>query len=391
MKNSDTFLSFSLFVKVWILSVCSIYFLTGCATVNPYFDSTKKHHTPTGFINNYPVQPVPSVSEIISWQVSKIRRGGTPKPSEFVNGYEGFPVLKPDLQALFDNCEDKHLQSVGRCKAVSITWIGHATALVQLGGLNILTDPMFSERTSFTQLLGPKRKVKVPVSLQALPRIDLVLISHNHFDHLDENTVRALEAQAGGPPIFAVPLGVDFLMKDFGASRVERFDWWDSQSLLGLDVTFVPAQHWSSRSLTDRNATLWGGWFIKEKTSLHTSTSTSTATPAKSLYFAGDTGYSKDFTDIGRRVGPIDFALIPVGAYEPRSRMRDQHVNPDEAVQIHRDVGAKFSMGIHWGTFELTDEPLDQPIGDLAKALIKYRVSSDEFVLFKHGQTQFFR
>lgn len=363
-------------------------FLTGCAMVNPYFDSNKKHHTPTGFINNYPVADVPSVSEIITWQANKFLKGGTPKPTEFVKGYAGFPVVKPDLGALKSNCSDAILTSLGRCKEISITWIGHAAALVQIGGLNVLTDPMFSERSSITQWFGPSRKVRLPVLLSELPRIDLVIISHNHYDHLDVNTIKALQAQPGGPPVFAVPLGVDLWMKDLGISRVERFDWWEAKSLMGLDVYFLPSQHWSSRSLTDRNATLWGSWLLKEKTLLQLSGTQNTS--GKSLFFAGDTGYSKDFAEIGRRFGPIDFALLPVGAYEPRSLMKDQHVNPDEAAQIHRDIGAKLSIGIHWGSFELTDEPLDQPIGALAKALNKYGLKKDEFVLFQHGQTKFF-
>ena len=376
-------------LKTTVLCLGGASLATGCAVVNPYFDAAKKHHTPTGFINNHPVAEIDSVIEIIRWQITKFFEGGTPKPSEFVNGYAGFPVVKPDLIALKENCSTAHLKKVGRCANFSITWIGHATTLVQMGGLNVLTDPMFSERASISQWFGPKRKVRLPVSLDELPRIDLVVISHNHYDHLDVNTIRALEAQTGGPPVFAVPLGVDIWMKNLGATRVERFDWWDTKPLCGLDVHFLPAQHWSSRRLTDRNATLWGGWLLKETTSLQVPGSG--IARAQSLYFAGDTGYSKDFAEIGRRYGPVDFALIPVGAYEPRSRMRDQHVNPAEAVEIHRDVGAKLSVGIHWGSFELTDEPLDQPIGDLSKALAKFKVPVEDFQLFKHGQTKFFK
>jgi N-acyl-phosphatidylethanolamine-hydrolysing phospholipase D len=141
--------------------------------------------------------------------------------------------------------------------------------------------------------------------------------------------------------------------------------------------------------LTDRNATLWGSWLLKESDSLQSMGES--AAPAKSLFFSGDTGYSKDFAEIGRRLGPVDFALIPVGAYEPRSLMRDQHVNPEEAVQIHRDIGSKLSVGIHWGSFELTDEPLDQPIGDLEKSLVKLGIAPEKFQLFQHGQTKFFK
>jgi N-acyl-phosphatidylethanolamine-hydrolysing phospholipase D len=362
--------------------------LSGCAMVNPYFDPSKKHHTSTGFVNNYPTAEVASIVEIIQWQIDKLRKGGTPAPSEFIQGYAGFALIKPDVSKLNQNCSDQVFKEAGRCKKISITWINHATAFVQIGGLNVLTDPMFSERASFTQWVGPKRKVKLPVALNELPRIDLVVISHNHYDHLDRDTIKALEAQAGGPPVFAVPLGVDLWMRSLGVSHVERFDWWDVNTLLGLDIHFLPSQHWSSRSLGDRNATLWGSWFLKERQI--SDSSNMHIEPARSLYFAGDTGYSADFSKIGKLLGPVDFALIPVGAYEPRKMMKDQHVNPEEAVKIHRDIGAKWTLGIHWGTFELTDEPLDQPIGDLAKALKKMGVSKDSFVLFKHGESKFF-
>jgi N-acyl-phosphatidylethanolamine-hydrolysing phospholipase D len=272
---------------------------------------------------------------------------------------------------------------VGRCKEISVTWVGHATVLIQMGGLNILTDPHFSDRTFAVQFIGPKRKVPLSVSLAELPRIDLVVISHNHYDHLDTDTVKALQAQAGGPPIFAVPLGVDVWFKDLGITNVERFDWWNSKTVLGIELHFVPAQHWSSRSPFDRNASLWGGWVIKERANASTS--------GRSLYFAGDTGISNDFQDIGARFNGFDFSLIPVGAYEPRWFMQDQHVNPDEAVQIHKDVKSKWSLGIHWGTFELTDESLDQPLIDLPKALVKAAVPSTDFVMFKHGETRFFK
>ena len=354
--------------------------IVGCSSVNPYFDITKKHHTPEGFRNNYGSSVVKPLGSLIKWQFEAFQNGVPKAPSEFIKGYEGFPVIKPNVPALIENCTDSAQKKLGRCKQISITWIGHATVLVQMGGLNILTDPHFSERTFAVQFIGPKRKVPLPITLAQLPRIDLVVISHNHYDHLDSGTVDQLNKQNGGAPIFAVPLGIDLWLKDRGINNVERFDWWDKKTLLGLEVNFVPAQHWSSRSPFDRNATLWGGWVLKES-----------GEGGKSLYFAGDTGISKDFADIGARFGSIDFSLIPVGAYEPRWFMKDQHVNPEEAVQIHQDVKSRWSLGIHWGTFELTDEPLDQPIGDLPKALDKAQVSRDDFVLFKHGETRFFK
>ncbi len=360
-----------------------LLFLWSCSTVNPYYDASKKHHTPKGFTNNYGPAGGKPLSQLLKWQKEAYDKGAPAVPNTFVKGYEGFPVLKPDLVTLAKNCSKDQATVQGRCQKISITWIGHATALVQIGGLNILTDPHFSERASLVQFAGPKRRVPLPVQLKELPRIDLVLISHNHYDHLDINTVKALQAQQGGPPQFVVPLGVDLWFKDLGIStNVQRFDWWESKSLLGVELHFVPSQHWSSRSPFDQNATLWGGWIVKELGDV--------PSKGKTFYFAGDSGMTKDFADIGQRFGGFDYSLIPVGAYEPRWFMSDQHVNPDEAVQIHKDVKSKWSLGIHWGTFELTDEPLDQPIGDLPIALNKAKVPASEFVLFKHGQTQFF-
>jgi N-acyl-phosphatidylethanolamine-hydrolysing phospholipase D len=373
----------SMFKKRAALLLFALFNMTSCTVVNPYFDATKKHHTTGGFINNYGAAGGKPLSELLRWQYEAYQNSDPKLPSAVYKGYAGFPVLKPDLPALKANCSDPAASKAARCNVVSVTWIGHATVLVQMGGLNILTDPHFSERTFAVQFAGPKRRVALPTTLAELPRIDLVVISHNHYDHLDTNTVKALQSQPGGPPIFAAPLGIDLWLKDQGVTRVERFDWWDTKKLLGVDVHFVPAQHWSSRSPFDRNATLWGGWVIKEIPSA--------ADKGKSMFFAGDTGYSKDFLDIGARFGEFDIALIPVGAYLPRWFMKDQHVDPEEAVRIHQDVKAKWSMGVHWGTFELTDEALDQPILDLAKALDQLKVSKEDFVLFKHGQTRFFK
>jgi N-acyl-phosphatidylethanolamine-hydrolysing phospholipase D len=361
----------------------SAIMLSSCSTVNPYYDANLKHHTPSGFVNNYGVAGGKPLSELLKWQWEAFKNSVPKAPNQLFQGYAGVPTVKPALDQLKSNCAVPALKQEGRCKEISITWVGHATVLIQMGGLNILTDPHFSDRTFAVQFIGPKRKVPLSVSLAELPHIDLVVISHNHYDHLDTNTVKALQSQAGGPPIFAVPLGVDVWFKDLGITNVERFDWWNSKALLGIELHFVPAQHWSSRSPFDRNASLWGGWVIKERANASNS--------GRSLYFAGDTGISKDFQDIGVRFNGFDFSLIPVGAYEPRWFMQDQHVNPDEAVQIHKDVKSKWSLGIHWGTFELTDESLDQPLIDLPNALVKAAVPSTDFVMFKHGETRFFK
>lgn len=339
--------------------------VTSCTTVNPYFEASKPHHRPEGFTNNYGPAGGKPLSELLQWFADRAREG-LPKPPTTVFPNYQFDLAKPDLEFLAKNRS-----------AVTATWVGHATMLLQVGGLNIITDPHFSERAGPVQFAGPKRIAPLPVTLDQLPRIDIVLISHNHYDHLDTNSIKRLVAQPGGEPLFLAPLGVDLWLKARGAQRVERFDWWDEKELLGARIGFVPAQHWSSRSPFDRNATLWGGFVVRKDD--------------YSIYFAGDSGYSKDFADIGARYGGFDLALIPVGAYEPRWFMKDQHVNPEEAVRAHRDVRSRLSIGIHWGTFELTDEPLDQPVKDLREAMTKQSIASEAFVLFKHGETRVLR
>ena len=262
----------------------------------------------------------------------------------------------------------------------AVTWIGHASALVQAGGINVLTDPVFSERASPLSFIGPRRAQPPGLALAQLPHIDAVLVSHNHYDHLDEASVLALNRQAGGPPLFIVPLGLKAWLAGLGIDNAVELDWWHSQRVGESEVVLTPVQHWSGRGLTDRLATLWGGYAV--------------FSPGFQWYFSGDTGYSKDFADIRQRfasrqqAGGFDIALLAVGAYEPRWFMASQHVNPTEAVQIHRDLGAKRSLGVHWGTFELTDEPLDQPPRDLATASRAAGLAEGEFFVLAVGETR---
>ncbi|MEO9102249.1 MAG: MBL fold metallo-hydrolase [Burkholderiaceae bacterium] len=336
--------------------------------MNPYFDSTKPHHRADGFVNSDGSSASKPLSALLQWFYERWRDDLPPAPSQYVDGYAGFSVDRPDVAWLKAN----HTQP-------AVTWIGHATLLVQMGGINVLTDPHFSERTFAVQWAGPKRRVPLPMQLAELPHIDLVLISHNHYDHLDRDTVRALNSQAGGAPLFAVPLGVERWLREQGITNVQAFDWWDQQPLPTapqVAIHSVPAHHWSSRTATDRNRTLWGGWVVQAADF--------------SFYFAGDTGYSADFTEIGRRFPGLDLAAIPVGAYEPRWFMKTQHVNPPEAVQIHQDLGVRRSIGVHWGTFDLTDEPMDAPIGALPAARDAAGVAPEAFMLLRHGQTMTF-
>ncbi len=355
-------------LAILIASVAAL----GCATVNDDYNAAKKHHRPDGFQNNYTQATDKSRLDFLRWQWQRYR-AGLPKAPE-----QPTPVVAPDIRFVSAN----H----GAAQAPAITWIGHATMLVQMGGLNILTDPQFSERASPVQFAGPKRYQPPGIALKELPRIDLVLLSHNHYDHLDTNSVKALNAQAGGPPLFLVPLGIKKWMAAQGITNVQQMDWWDSipvQTAAGqVEVHFTPVQHWSARGLGDRRATLWGGYAIFAS-DFH-------------LYFSGDTGYSQDFIDTQKYFaarqtealgGGFDMALIAVGAYEPRWFMKEQHVNPEEAVQIHLDLKAKRSVGVHWGTFDLTDESLDQPPKDLAAARAALKLPQEAFDVMAIGQT----
>jgi len=340
---------------VALATIVSAACALGDPVMNISKDAAKPHHTAAGFRNNYPHPPPQSFWK---WQWERWTQGLPRIPED---GWH-FPVDTPDLAYLRANRGDR-----------TITWIGHATVLLQLDGVNILTDPHFTERASPVSFAGPKRWVQPAIALADLPHIDVVVISHNHYDHLDDGTVRALARQAGGPPRFYVPIGLAPWFAERGIAAVEM-DWWDRRDDGPLAIHFVPAQHWSARTWWDRNRTLWGGFVVDARDFR--------------FLFIGDTGYSADFRDIGARFGDFDLAAIPIGAYEPRWFMSPQHVDPDEAVRIHRDVHARQSLAVHWGTFLLTDEPLDEPPRKLAEALDRQGISRGAFWIFRHGETR---
>jgi N-acyl-phosphatidylethanolamine-hydrolysing phospholipase D len=227
----------------------------------------------------------------------------------------------------------------------SITWVGHSTLLVRLPGVNLLTDPHWGPRASPLSWAGPRRLTPPGVAFERLPPIHLVLISHDHYDSLDLGTVQRLAREHD--PLFLVPLGLKAWFAQNGITRVEELDWWETREHRGLRVVCVPAQHWSQRGFRDLDTRLWASWVVVGGN--------------RRLFVGGDSGYFDGFRTIGERLGPFDLAAMPIGAYMPAAMMRWSHTTPEEAVQAARDLQARVLLGIHWGTFDLGEEPLDEP------------------------------
>lgn len=260
-----------------------------------------------------------------------------------------------------------------RVDGLRITMIGHASLLIQAAGINVLTDPVFSERASPFARVGPRRVTAPGIAFDDLPPIDAVLLSHGHYDHLDVATLRRLHARDA--PLMAMPLGNDAIVRAaVPDARTAAGDWWDRIALgEGIATTLTPAYHWSNRWPSDTRMMLWAGHWVE--------------TPAGSVWFVGDTGYGDGhiFAAVRDRLGSPSAALIPIGAYEPRWFMAAQHVNPAEAVRIFRDVGAQRALGIHWGTFQLTDEAREAPREELAAALAECGIAAERFVAAEVG------
>ena len=227
-----------------------------------------------------------------------------------------------------------------------IIWIGHSTFLIKKAGTVILTDPIFSDRASPFKNIGPERLIPPVIPLKELPRIDFVTVSHNHYDHLDINSLKKI-SKLNPDAVFLVQAGDLKLLKKKRITNVYEFNWWETFKVEELTFTFTPVQHWSKRGLFDRNKSLWGGWYINFND--------------YGMYHAGDTGYSKDFIDTKLKLGAPKYAFIPIGAYDPEWFMAESHVNPEDAVQIMIDLEAEKAFGMHWGTFALTDEDTLEP------------------------------
>lgn len=290
--------------------------------------------------------------DVLKWRFSRRPMGHWPKRA----GNE----FQPDLP-----------RSLGE-RELAVTGINHATDLLQFSGLNVLTDPVFSERASPVEWIGPRRVRPPGIAFDALPRVDVVLVSHNHYDHMDLRTLRRLFLR--DRPRFIVPLGNARTLEGAGIEGIVELDWW-RESKIGDETTatLVPVQHWSGRSLWDRRRALWGGFFLKRG--------------PVSAVFAGDTGYGAHFKLIRERLGAPDLSLLPIGAYEPRWFMKDQHINPEEAVRAHLDLGSRLSAGMHFGTFRLTDEGIDDPVTALAAARRAHGLAEAAFPALHNGLT----
>ncbi len=334
------------------IGIIIVALISACTTTET--THLKKHHTDNGYVNNTP-QGSPSITDMLEF------------------GWENMTSDAKTIEYPIAVNDPKFLQN--NTSKPTITWIGHATFLIQMDGVNILTDPHFSERASPVSWAGPKRYTSPGLSLEDLPVIDFVIISHNHYDHLDLESIQKIQTKQGqNPPMFYVPLGLKSWFKDIGIGNVKELDWWGQDTLKNISLHSVPIQHYSNRTPWNRNETLWTGWVMESGQG--------------TIFFVGDTGYSKDFKDIGKRFGPIDLSLLPIGAYEPRRFMESIHVNPEEAVKIHQDVQSKHSIGMHWGTFSLTTEDMDEPPRLLKKALKQVNISEREFFVMQHGETR---
>ena len=322
---------------------------SGCTAALPYQGPPSDHFDGKKFCNLGPFE------EHGAWDLLRWKLGGpraTPWPA-FVQ----VPPAPPPPARVTDG--------------IRVTFVNHATVLVQLGGVNVLTDPVWSDSVGPTSVLGQKRHKPPGIPFEALPPIDVVLISHNHYDHLDLPTLARLQKRDG--PLVIAGLGTARLLERHGVTRALDLDWWQQHEVGGVRITFAPAQHWSTRSVADRNLNLWGSYFL-------------TAGP-RSVYFAGDTGDGPHFQAIRERLGAPDLALLPIGAYLPRWFMRAQHIDPVEAVKAHVTLGARRSVAIHWGTFQQADEGMDDPPAQLELARVQAGMPAADFVVLENGHS----
>jgi L-ascorbate metabolism protein UlaG (beta-lactamase superfamily) len=314
------------------------------------------HHTDNGFRNPYPRFENRGLKDFLKWQRDRLN-GRAPQKSKRYD----FHVIENDGRNLRNN--GKHF---------TVTWIGHSTTLIQIAGRNILTDPIFSERCSPVSWSGPKRRLPPSPRFGHLPRIDFVLLSHDHYDHLDKPTIKKL----GNQPVYIAPLRVGKILQSFGIDRkrILELDGWQTVERDDLHFHCTPAQHFSGRGLHNRNGTLWCSWAVIGR--------------RERLYFGGDSGYFPGFKEIGEKFECFDLALLPIGAYLPRWFMAPVHMEPAQSLQAFLDIRAEKMLAIHWGTFDLADEPLDEPPQLLHAAAKSLRLNPARIWIFHPGETR---
>lgn len=300
------------------------------------------------FFNAYPQKNERSLRELLQW-LSKRKPPKWPKIPVKQQQLSKEPVPKESLR---------------------ITFINHSTVLIQTTKYNILTDPIWSERCSPFRWMGPKRKALPGIKFDELPKIDFVLLSHNHYDHFDSPTIKKLHRKYH--PEIMVSLGNGKLLKKFGIKKFTEMDWWDTASRPHIKISFVPAQHFSRRGLFDENTALWGGFIIEGE--------------HRTVYFAGDTGFGTHFDLIRKKYGPIGLAMLPIGAFQPRWFMSTVHMSPEDAVKAHQILKASKSIGIHFGTFPLGDEPYESAVNNLIESLEAAGISRQEFLALRNGE-----
>jgi len=318
----------------------------------------------TGFRHSGPVQPhfdgrkFANLDPIKPWSLAVYKWLLTRKGQPWPQWIEASPGPTPPSRISSDD--------------LRVTFINHATVLIQTAGLNIITDPVLSPRVGPFFWLGSKRVRRPGLDFDQIPKIDLILISHDHYDHMDRPTIHKL-VNRDQPQIIS-GLGVDKTLKHNGIKNAQTLDWWQSLDFNSeVKITFTPSQHFSGRGLLDQDSTLWGSFVI--------------SCPYGNIYFAGDSGYNKHYQMVQKRFHKIDFAILPIGAYEPRWFMKSYHMSPQDAVKAHVDLNSQFSMGIHFGTFRLSDEGYDDPKTELQESLAAPEIANKNFITLEFGDS----
>lgn len=309
----------------------------------------KAHHRDGGFCNPWlPEEKAGNIFRLLEWKLSANPYSGVKKTPPV------FQVTRPDIDRILRGGD-------------SVTYLGHATLWIRLGGQNIITDPVFGDIAYFI-----RRRTPFPVPPAELPPMQVVLVSHGHYDHLDKESIR----QLGGGPLYLTPLGYkDWFADVVPGARVVELDWFETFTHEGVQYRLLPAQHWTKRTPWDTNRRLWGSWLIESS--------------GRKIFFGGDSGYFRGYAEFGSKYGPMDAVLLPIAAYEPRWFMQTYHMDPGEAVKAFLELRGKVLIPQQWGVFDLTDEPLDLPLKDFREAARRAGLSEAQTPLLPHGGTFF--